>query len=390
MKTRTSLTSLAALALVVAISAPAAASDEPEPDEPIAVDIIEGITWQLERQAVDGVMSAVPGDVSVTLLLQDGEASGNGGCNQYSGSYTRDGDQLTLGPIIATEMFCPDGGSEVEAAYFANLPAVASAFSTGGTLVMADAGGESLLEFSPQPERVGVFGIEDMDWMLTGQAVDGVIVDVPANVMVTLRMEDGRADGNGGCNSYFASYEIDGFDVSFGDIGATLMGCPEDVMAVESAYFANLARVARYQSGGIEMAFLDADGDIILEFAMAPQATVVGAWVATGINNGREAVVGSDITSEVTAEFDADGDLSGFDGCNRYFTSYEVEGDRITISDAIGSTRMACPSDELAEQAQQYVDALLAATTWSVDAASGRLELRDDGGALQVSFAPAG
>lgn len=390
MKMRTALAPLAATVLLVAVSAPAAASDEPEPDEAIAVDLIEGISWQLQQQAVDGVMTDLPDGVTVTLLMQDGQASGNGGCNQYSGTYERDGEQLSFGPIASTMMLCPDGGSDVEAAYFANLAAVASASSTGGTLVMSDADGSTILEFALEPDRVGVFGIEDMDWMLTGQAVDGEIVDVPANMMVTLRMEDGRAGGNGGCNSYFASYEIDGFDVSFGDIGSTLMACPEDVMTVESAYFANLAQVARYQSGGIEMAFLDADGDIILEFALAPQASVVGSWVATGINNGRDAVVSSDITPEVTAEFDADGDLSGFDGCDRYFTTYEVDGDRISISDAIGSTMMACPSDELAEQAQQYYDALLSATTWSVDAASGRLELRDDAGALQVSFSPAG
>jgi hypothetical protein len=46
---------------------------------------------------------------------------------------------------------------------------------------------------------------------------------------------------------------------------------------------------------------------------------------------------------------------------------------------------MACASDELSEQSAPYFAALVAATTWSVDP-SGRLELRDDSGALQVSY----
>jgi len=238
------------------------------------------------------------------------------------------------------------------------------------------------------PELIGVFSIEDMTWMLTSQLVDGELVPVPDGVLVSLRMEDGRAGGSGGCNSYFASYQLDGFDVSFSEIGSTLMACPGPAGNIEQAYFANLGRVASYQSGGIQMAFLDADGEFILEFDLAPDASVVGSWVATGINNGTGGVVSSEITSEVTADFSADGDLTGSDGCNDYFTSYEVDGDSITISELFGSTKMACMSEELAEQSQQYYAALGAATTWSVEA-SGRLELRDDGGALQVSYEPA-
>ena len=90
----------------------------------------------------------------------------------------------------------------------------------------------------------------------------------------------------------------------------------------------------------------------------------------------------------MTADFSADGELTGFDGCNNYFTSYEVDGDSITIAPEVGQTMMACTSDELAEQAQWYYGALAAATTWSVDA-SGSLELRDEDGSLQVKYGPA-
>jgi heat shock protein HslJ len=240
-------------------------------------------------------------------------------------------------------------------------------------------------------EPVGAFSIEGITWLLKAQAVDGELVEVPDRVTVSLFMEDGRAGGSGGCNSYFTDYVMDGFEVSFGPVGATMMACLPAVMDVEQAYFGNLGEVASYKSGGIQMALLNADGDPILEFEAAPPASVVGSWVATGINNQQEqaGVVSSDITSQVTAEFSPDGDLTGFDGCNNYFTTYAVDGDAIAISEMIGTTMMACESEELAEQSAWYFGALTKATTWAVDA-SGNLELRDADGSLQVKYAPAG
>lgn len=43
----------------------------------------------------------------------------------------------------------------------------------------------------------------------------------------------------------------------------------------------------------------------------------------------------------VTAEFSADGRITGSAGCNRYFAGYSTGGNRITVSDA-GSTKMFC------------------------------------------------
>ena len=240
----------------------------------------------------------------------------------------------------------------------------------------------------PEPEPMPVDLVDGITWILTSQVVDGVLTELPDGAFVSLRMENGQAGGQGACNSYFSSYELDGFSLSFGDIGSTMMACLPPLMDVEAAYFANLAAVAAYFSTGGSMALTDGDDNILLEFSPAPEVSIVGSWVASGINNGAEAVVTSDVTPEITAEFSPDGDLTGFDGCNRYFTSYQVDGESIAIDEMIGSTKMACASDELAEQAQWYLGALIDAATWSVDAA-GNLELRDADGALQVSYTAA-
>ncbi len=256
--------------------------------------------------------------------------------------------------------------------------------------LVAAIGATTAATSEPEAEPMSVDIIEGVTWVLTSQAVDGAMTEVPGRALVSLLMQDGQAGGQGGCNGYFTSYELDGSALTFGQIGSTMMACLPPLMDLEQAYFANLAQVASYQSSGGPMALLDAAGTVILEFEAAPEASVVGAWVATAINNQQEqaGVVSSEATSQVTAEFSPDGDLTGFDGCNDYFTTYEVEGDSITISGAIGSTMMACSSDELAEQSQWYLGALASAATWSVDAA-GNLELRDADGSLQVSYAPA-
>lgn len=389
--TRTLLGSLATCALLASMATAAVAQDEESAAVPI--EGAEGITWQLVEQVMDGTMTPVPDDVMVTLILDGDQAGGNGGCNSYFASYTIDnaGSSLTFTDVGATMMFCEGAAGEVEAAYFANLANVATWANTGGSLVLGDASGEPILTYLPAPTEA-LPSIEGVAWLLTSQTVDGQLAPVASSgdtpVVVSLRLEDGRAGGNAGCNNYFAEYTLADTSLTFGPIGATQMFCEGAPGEVETAYLANLAAVASWSSDGSTLSLADANGSVVLEYAAGAEASIVGGWVATGINNGAEAVVTSDTTGLITAVFTEDGDLTGFDGCNDYFTSYTLDGDAIAISPEIGMTRMACASDALSEQSQQYVAALVAATTWAVGT-DGSLELRDDSGALQVSYAAA-
>ena len=50
-----------------------------------------------------------------------------------------------------------------------------------------------------------------------------------------LNTSEKRVNGNGGCNSFFAHYELQGDNgITFSKIGSTKMACPDDVMQVES------------------------------------------------------------------------------------------------------------------------------------------------------------
>ena len=107
-------------------------------------------------------------------------------------------------------------------------------------------------------------------------------------------------------------------------------------------------------------------------------------WTANGVNNGREAVEGVG-TEELTADFGADGKLSGFGGCNNYNATWSTDGSKITIS-ALAATKKACGT-EVDQREQQYFTALQAVATYEVSGST--LNMRDAEGATQVNFARA-
>lgn len=258
----TTLGLLATATMVAAVSAPALATSEPEPEMPIAVDIIEGLRWSLVRQQVDGALVDVPQGVTITILMEDGTVTGNGGCNDYFGSYQREGDALAFSDLGATEMYCLET-SELEAAYLANLAAVTNGFSTGGTLIMTEADGDPLLEFVPSDlDPIPTDGIEGLAWQLEALALPGTgeLAPVPAEVVATILLENGRASGHGGCNAFSTSYELAGIALAFDRAVSTKMACPGPVMQYEDALLTQLAGVASWSSDGGSVTLYDGDG----------------------------------------------------------------------------------------------------------------------------------
>jgi heat shock protein HslJ len=67
--------------------------------------------------------------------------------------------------------------------------------------------------------------------------------------------------------------------------------------------------------------------------------------------------------TEITLALDADGKIAGTGGCNRYFGTYESGAGGIVSFGAIGSTRMACPT-EIMDQEQRFFRTLEAATAY--------------------------
>lgn len=75
-----------------------------------------------------GVQSIVIGNEITAVFGGDGSLSGSTGCNNYSGNYEVDGEEMSIGPLAVTERFCeaPEGTMDQETEYLAALQTVAN------------------------------------------------------------------------------------------------------------------------------------------------------------------------------------------------------------------------------------------------------------------------
>lgn len=223
-------------------------------------------------------------------------------------------------------------------------------------------------------------------WALTSYTADGTQTAVPADVIADATFgEDGSLSGSGGCNRFTGSYTQDGAKLTIGPVASTQMFCEGPGSDVESAYLPSLSETSTFTASAEKLTLYDAAGTAILEFAAAQPGELGGVtWHATGINNGKEAVVSVAAGTDPTAIYDAaTGTVTGNAGCNTFNGPAVVDGTAVTIGPLM-STKMACADELATTQEFEYLNALQAATTWEVRGTT--LELRDDSGALQVMF----
>lgn len=219
--------------------------------------------------------------------------------------------------------------------------------------------------------------IEGPTWLLSGLPGHDLGPLNGAGRPVTARFEGGRLSGFSGCNRFVGGYSVDRDQVAVtvGSLAGTMMACPADAMAIESAFKGALAGTLRYTLTGDRLVLTPATGHPLV-FARET-ATLEGAkWDVTGFNNGRQAVVSPVIGTQLTLSF-ANGTLSGSSGCNTFHATYQAEGKRIVVR-APATTRKLCAGKGIMEQERQFLTALETATVW--DVSGGMLDMhRADG-----------
>ncbi len=107
---------------------------------------LQGTTWELVKMG-----DALPvAGTTVTIMFEDGSASGSAGCNSYSGRYSLDGESLAFGEIASTLMACMEPGvMEQESDYLVFLQQATSHAILDGFLYIYREDG-SVLQFKPQ------------------------------------------------------------------------------------------------------------------------------------------------------------------------------------------------------------------------------------------------
>lgn len=200
----------------------------------------------------------------------------------------------------------------------------------------------------------------------------------------TAEFAGGKISGNSTCNSFSGSYTASGTSLKLGELISTMMACADPaLMQQESDYVNALGTTRGFVLAGDQLT-LSYDGG---ELRFTRQAPVVdrpleGRWQLDTFGTGESA---SSLLADtaISAEL-AGGRISGKAGCNSYSADYSTSGASITIG-AIGSTKMACPG-ELMAQEQAFLTALAAATGYSI--AGDQLTIAHPGGQLIFKAAP--
>jgi heat shock protein HslJ len=118
---------------------------------------LAGTSWRVTaynngRQAV---VSTLAGTNLTMGFASDGRVAGSAGCNNFTATYSLDGEKLAIGPAAATRRMCasPDRVMEQEAEFLKALGTVATARLEGDRLDLRTAGGQLAATLAKEAAR---------------------------------------------------------------------------------------------------------------------------------------------------------------------------------------------------------------------------------------------
>jgi heat shock protein HslJ len=164
-----------------------------------------------------------------------------------------------------------------------------------------------------------------------------------------------HVSGNDGCNAFSGSYQADGSRLTLGPLSGTKMACEGPAGEVSRAVTAALARVRAYELTADGLRMKDAGGRTVLSYAVGTPG-VEGSWTVISVlyDDAIRSVV---VDTDLTAEFSADGTISGSTGCNSFHGDYTLDGRKLHIG-PLSATKKACPTKEASDQEAGYLAAL--------------------------------
>jgi len=109
------------------------------------------------------------------------------------------------------------------------------------------------------------------EWLLTDLQGTTVILTSKASFSV---LENGRATGNGSCNRFVGSVEINGSKIKFGPVASTRMACGDDALNTQETQFLKFLSAANRFEMQDPFLLLFAEGyDHPLRFSRIPPDT---------------------------------------------------------------------------------------------------------------------
>jgi heat shock protein HslJ len=220
-------------------------STTPEPGDDLAA-LLAGKTYL--SQSTTGITLA-DGAV-LRISFDDGRISVSGGCNGMGGDVTFEGDAMTVGPMMSTQMACDQPLMDQDSAVQAFLTAGTTVSVDGDTLVLTGTltGSEATITLLDREVADPDRPLADTAWTVTGVISSDAISSGWGSAVATLTIVDGQAQVNTGCNTGFATVTVDeaAGTITFGPLALTKMMCDDDAMRLEQEVSRVLTGTATY------------------------------------------------------------------------------------------------------------------------------------------------
>jgi len=226
---------------------------------PVAAAEFEGPTWQLTDLRGLDAGSLPSGPKSVTAHFERGRISGFSGCNRYFGSYAVKQDRLVIGSLAGSMMACDPSSMAVEDAVKRALAGTFRPVVADGRFSLKAESGETILSFRAEPTPT----LEGLSSNITGfnngrQAVVSPLL----GTMLNVSFKGGIVKGFAGCNTFRATYKVDGDRIAVGPTATTRRMCAsEGVMQQEREFLAALKSTTKWAFSGALLDMHRPDGE---------------------------------------------------------------------------------------------------------------------------------
>jgi heat shock protein HslJ len=182
----------------------------------------------------------------VWTRFEAGRISGFSGCNNFMGSYTVEGDRVTLGQLAGTLMACTEPAQSIDNVVRAQFAGTLRYEIIGSQLSLTAASGK-ILTFEQEPEPM----LAATTWQVTGfnnnrSAVVGIVADAE----ISLSFDATTVTANTGCNTARASYSTQGSSIQIGTAASTRRMCAEELMIQEREFIAALESAVKWRIDG--------------------------------------------------------------------------------------------------------------------------------------------
>lgn len=233
------------LIAALAVTGAAAQSVTPEATDELG---LPGSTWLLTATSGQDHQTLVLPGSGITLNFEgEDRITGYGGCNGYSGVYTLGEDgEIALSEIISTLRACDD-----------------TQMTTQESIYLSALNGVTHYELSERQLTLHVEDVEALHFVRADQdPLAGtswqLVSEIPAAVEETPEVDsmarpitlefnaEGQAFGHSGCNSYSATYALEGASITFSNPVSTRMACEGDIMQREHEFLAALSSASQY------------------------------------------------------------------------------------------------------------------------------------------------